>query len=145
MSVFARKKKCAYQRSSGHVVTCRDSTASPRTLGVRVRCVGLGPPSPVGARQGSVGSRMVVYISRTPIRDSRVIRQGPSGPVGPYRVSTGFRRNPILAQLDPPGLDGSLDCLVSVRSFFDCKRELKTQRCGIPTEKYLRINALKQV
>ena len=54
------------------------------------------------------------YISRTRIRDSRVIRQGPSGSVGPYRVPTGFRRNLVLARRDPTRLDGSLDCPVSV-------------------------------
>ena len=41
-------------------------------------------------------------------------RQGSSGPVGPYRVPTGFRRNPDLARRTPTGLDGSLDCPVSV-------------------------------
>ena len=50
---------------------------------------------PVRARQGPVWSRMGPYISRTPIRDSRVIRRDASGPVGPYRVPTGFRRNPV--------------------------------------------------
>ena len=36
---------------------------------------------------------------KTPlIRDSRVIRQGSSGPIGPYRVPTGFRGNPVLAR-----------------------------------------------
>ena len=77
---------------------------------------GLGwvPLGPKRARQGPVWSRMGPYISRTPIRDSRVIRQGSSGPVGPYRVPTGFRRNPVLARRDPTGLDGSLDCPVSV-------------------------------
>ena len=75
---------------------------------------------PVGSQEGTSGSRMVpyesVYISRTPIRDSRVIRQGSSGPIGPYRVPLGFRRNPDLARQDPTGLDGSLDCPVLVHN-----------------------------
>ena len=39
---------------------------------------------PVGSRQGSSGIRMGPYLSRTLIRVHRVIRQGPSGPVGTY-------------------------------------------------------------
>ena len=70
---------------------------------------GLGwvPLGPKRARQGPVWSRMGPYISRTPIRDSRVIRQGSSGSVGPYRVPTGFRRNPVLARRGPMGPDES--------------------------------------
>ena len=67
---------------------------------------------PVRARQGPVWSRMGPYISRTSIWDSRAIRQGPSGPVGSYLVPMDFCRNPDLAQQDPTGLDGSLDCPV---------------------------------
>ena len=47
---------------------------------------------PVRARRGSPGTRMGPYLSRTPIRVHRVIRQGSSGPVGPYRLKSGFRR-----------------------------------------------------
>ena len=68
------------------------------------------------ARQGPVWSRMGRYISRTSIRDSRAIRQGPSGPVGSYQGPTGFRRNPDLARQDPKGLDGSLNCPVLVHN-----------------------------
>ena len=57
---------------------------------------------------------------------SRVIRQIQSGPVGSYRVPTGFRRNPDLAQRDPTGLDGSLDCYVSVHD--RCTDPLGTPR-----------------
>ena len=49
---------------------------------------------PVRARRGSSGTRMGPYLSRTPIRVHRVFRQGSSGPVRPYRIPTGFRRNP---------------------------------------------------
>ena len=93
-------------RSVSHVVRHRQGSGFD----------GLGwvPLGPKRARQGPVWSRMGPYISRTPIRDSRVIRRGSSGPVGPYRVPTGFRRNPVLARRDPTGLDGSLDCPVSV-------------------------------
>ena len=79
---------------------------------------GLGwvPLGPVRARQGPVWSRMGPHISRTSIRDSRAIRQGPSGPVGSYRVPTAFRQKPDLARRDPTGLDGSLDCPVSVHN-----------------------------
>ena len=79
---------------------------------------GLGwvPLGPKRARQGPVWSRMGPYISRTPIRDSRVICRGSSGSVGPYWVPTGFRRNPDLARQDPTGLDGSLDCPVLVHN-----------------------------
>ena len=43
------------------------------------------PLGPVRARQGSSGTRMGPSLSRTPIRVHRVIRQGPSGPIGTYR------------------------------------------------------------
>ena len=88
--------------------------------GVRLDEFGWVPLGPKRARHGPVWSHMgpyeKAYVSRTPIRDSRVMRQGSSGPVGPYRVPTGFRRNPDLAQQDPTGLDGSLDCPVSVHN-----------------------------
>ena len=90
------------------VARCRTSS------GVRVDWLGWVPLGPKRARQGPAWSRMGLHISRTPIRDSRVIRQGSSGPVGPYRVPTGFRRNPDLARRDPMGLDGSPDCPASV-------------------------------
>ena len=73
---------------------------------------------PGGSQEGTSGSRMVpymgLYISRTPIRDSRVIGWCSSGPVGSYRVPTGFSRNPDLGRRTPTRLDGSLDCPVSV-------------------------------
>ena len=74
----------------------------------------MGWVGPVKSYRGTSGSCMGPYMSRTPIRISRVIRQIPSGPVGSYWVPTGFRRNPDLARQDPTGLDGSLDCYVSV-------------------------------
>ena len=73
-----------------------------------------GLQSSDGSRQGPPWPRMGPYVNRTLIRDSRVIRQGLSGPVGPYRVPTDFRRDPDLARQDPTWLDGSLDCPVSV-------------------------------
>ena len=77
---------------------------------------GLGgvPLSPKRPRQGPVWSCMGPYISLTSIQDSRVIRRGSSGSVGPCQVPMGFRRNPVLARWDQTGLDGSLDCPVSV-------------------------------
>ena len=87
----------------------------------------LGPKR---ARRGPVWFRMGPYISRTLIRVSRVIRQGSSGPVGPYRVPTGFRRNPVLARRDPTGLDGSLDCPISVH---DSSTDPYTGPSGVPT------------
>ena len=123
MSVFAEKNMCAFQRSSGLVVIRRGSSGSRMVpygsvyqsytdTGQSSDPSGLvrscqGPSGPVWFRIGR-------YISRTLIRDSRVIRQGSSGPVGPYRVLTGFHRNPVLAQRHPSGLDGSLDCSVSM-------------------------------
>ena len=94
------------RRSVSHVVRPRQGSGFDG-LG----WVSLGP---VRALQGPIWSRMGPYISRAPIRDSRVIRQGSSGPVGPYWVPRGFRGNPVLAQRDPTELDGSLDCPVSV-------------------------------
>ncbi len=67
-------------------------------LWVRVEWLRLGRDR---ARRGPVGFRMGQKIDRGPIRDSRVIRQSSSGPVGPYRVPTGFHRNPVLAPQDP--------------------------------------------
>ena len=93
-------------RSVSHVVRPRQ--------GLGFEGLGWVPLGPKRVRQGPVWSRMGPYISRTLMRDSRVIRQGPSGPVGSYRVPTGFRRNLVLARRDPTGLDGSLDCLVLV-------------------------------
>ena len=77
------------RRSVSHVVRPRQGSGFD----------GLGwvPLRPRRAHQGTVWSRMGPHISRTPIRDNRVIRQGSSDPVGPYRVPTGFRRNPDLA------------------------------------------------
>ena len=70
---------------------------------------GLGwvPLGPKRARQGPVWSRLGPYISRTPIWNSRVICRGSSDPLGPYRVPTGFRRNPVLARRDPMIPDGA--------------------------------------
>ena len=92
--------------------------------GVRLDGLGWVPLGPVRLCQGPVWSRIGPYISRTLIRDSGVICRGSSGPVGPYRVPTGFRRTPVLARRDPSRLDGSLDCPVSVHD-----------RCtdGVPT------------
>ena len=64
------------RRSVSHVVSRLDG-------------FGWVPLGPVRARQGSVWSRMGPYISRTPIRDSRVTRQGSSGHIGFRRVSVG--------------------------------------------------------
>ena len=50
------------------------------------------PLGPVRARRGSSGTRMGPYLSRTPIRVHRVFRQRSSGPVGPYRLKSGFHR-----------------------------------------------------
>ena len=92
------------------VARCRTSS------GVRVDWLGWVPLGPKRARQGPAWSRMGPHISRTPMRDSRVIRQGSSGPVGPYRVPMGFRPNPDLARRDLMGLDGSPDCPASVHN-----------------------------
>ena len=43
-----------------------------------------------------------------------MIHWGSSDPVGPYRVSTGFRQNPVLARGDPTCFDGLLDYPVLV-------------------------------
>ena len=94
------------RRSVSHVVRPR--------RGSGFEGLGWVPFGPKSARRGTVWFRMGPYISRTPIRDSRVIRQGSSGPVGPYRVPIGFCRNLDLARRDPTGLDGSLDCPISV-------------------------------
>ena len=69
------------------------------------------------------------------LRDSVKVSQflvtaSSSGSVGPNRVSTGFRRNPVLARWDPTGLDGSLDCPVLVH---DCDVRTHTGPSGVPT------------
>ena len=95
------------------------SVARCRTQsGVRLDGLGWVPLGPVRVRQGPVWSRIGPYVSRTPIRDSRVIRRGSSGPVGPYRVPTGFHRNTDLARRALSSLDGSLDCPVSTHDWF---------------------------
>ena len=60
--------------------------------GIRLDGFGWVSLGPVRARQGPIWSRMGPYISRT-------IHRGSAGPVGPYRVPTGFRRNPVLARI----------------------------------------------
>ena len=75
---------------------------------------GSGLMGLVGSRQGPIWSSMGPFFNCTPIQDSQVIHQGSSGPFGPYRVLTRFRRNPVLARQNPMGLDGSLDCPVLV-------------------------------
>ena len=104
-------------RSRGGVVRLRCFSVARCWTPSGVRLDGLGwvPLGPVRVRQGPIlWYRVGPYVSRTLIRDSRVIHQGSSGPVGPYRVPMGFRRNPVLARRDPTRLDGSLDCPVSV-------------------------------
>ena len=54
------------------------------------------------------------YIDRAPTRDSRAIRRAPWGPVVPNQGSDGNPSEPDMARRDPTGLDGSLDCPVSV-------------------------------
>ena len=103
----------ASQRGGGQAPMFQCRTLS-RPSGVRLDGLGWVPLGPVRVRQGPVWSRIHPYMSRTLIRDNRVIRQGSSGPVAPCRVPTGFRRNTVLARRDPSGLDGSLDCPVSV-------------------------------
>ena len=66
------------------------------TSGVGVRGVGLVLLGPVGARQGPGWSHIGPYISRTLIRDSRVIRRGSSGSIGPCRDSDGFPSEPCF-------------------------------------------------
>ena len=82
-----------------------------RTLSDTVRGQGLIPSGHV-----RVPYESIYNISCTSIRDSRAIRQGPSGPVGSYRVPMGFRRNPDLVRQDSTGLEGSLDCPVLVHN-----------------------------
>ena len=79
-------------RSVSHVVRHRQGSGFD----------GLGwvPLGPKRARQDPVWSCMGPYISHTQIPDNRVIRRGSSGPVGLYRVPTGFCRNPVLARRD---------------------------------------------
>ena len=62
------------QRSDSHVVR--------HGHGLTSGCIPLGL---VRARRGSSGVCMSPYLSHTPIRVHRVIRDGPSGPVGIYR------------------------------------------------------------
>ena len=78
---------------------------------------GWVPWGPVSARRATLGTRMGPYLSRTPIQVHRVICQGSSGPIGPYRLksgSVGSRQNHDLAQQAPTSFHGSLDCPVSV-------------------------------
>ena len=78
-------------RARGGVVRLRRSVSHVVGHG-HLLTSGWVPLGPVRARRGSSGTRMGPYLSRTPIRDNRVICQGLSGPVGPYRLKSGFRR-----------------------------------------------------
>ena len=64
---------------------------------------GWVPLGPVRARRGSSGIRMGPYLSRTPIRVHRVIRQGSSGPVGSHRdisaISAKVRSGPKTSNM----------------------------------------------
>ena len=71
-------------RARGGVVRLRRSVSHVVGHG-HLLTSGWVPLGPVRARRGSSGTRMGPYLSRTPIRVHRVIRQGPSGPVGTYR------------------------------------------------------------
>ena len=93
---------------SGAGVTCRTWSDPVRDQGSWVR-LGLA-----GSCQGTSGSHMVPYGSVYPSYTNTGQLSDLSRPVGPYRVPTGFRRNPVLARRDPMGLDGSLDCPVSL-------------------------------
>ena len=71
-------------RARGGVVRLRRSVSHVVGHG-HLLTSGWVPLGPVKARRGSSGTRMGPYLSRTPIRVHRVIRQGSSGPVGTYR------------------------------------------------------------
>ena len=78
MSVFAQKKMCTFQRSSGHVVT----------------------------RRGSSGSRMVPYGSVYQSYINTGHSSDPSGLVGSHRAisgSDGFPSKPCLGTTGPDG------------------------------------------
>ena len=62
--------------------------------------ISLGP---IRARQGPIWSHKGPYISRTLIRDSRVIRRGSSGPVGPRQRSDGFPSEHCFGTTGPDG------------------------------------------
>ena len=119
-SLGARARRGGGRAPALRVARCRTPS------GVGVRGVGLVPLGPVGVRQGPGWSRIGPYISRTLIRGSRVIRRGSSGPLGQIGVPTGVHRNPVLARRDPTGLDGSLDCPVSMHN--RCTDPLGTPR-----------------
>ena len=91
----ARGGVVARPRSVSHVVRPRQ--------GLGFEGLGWVPLGPKRARQGPVWSCTGPYISRTLIRDSRVIRQGLSGPVGSYRVSDGFPSEPCFDTTGPEG------------------------------------------
>ena len=82
-------------RSVSHVVRPRQGSG--------FEGVGWVPLGPKRVCQGPVWSRMGPYISRTLIRDSRVIHQGPSGLVGSYRVPTGPEGGRRIARLSRIG------------------------------------------
>ena len=75
-------------RARGGVVRLRRSVSHVVGHG-HLLTSGWVPLGPVRARRGSSGTRMGPYLSRTPIRVHRVIRQGSSGPVGTYRPHIG--------------------------------------------------------
>ena len=90
MSVFARKKMCAFQRTSGHVVIRRVA-----------RWVWLGL---VWSRQGTSGSHMVPYGSVYQSYPDTGQSSDPSGPVGSRRAisgSDGFLSEPCFGTTGP--------------------------------------------
>ena len=75
--------------------------APGRPLGPRRVPTGL--PTACGAAVGALGSP---YLSRTLIRDSRVIRQALTGPVVPNQGSDGNPSEPDMARQAPMSPDG---------------------------------------
>ena len=67
------------------------------------RRVPTGLPAAHGAAVGALG---VPYLSCTPMRDSRVIRQALTGPVGPNQDSNGSLTSPDMARRDQTSPDG---------------------------------------
>ena len=90
------------------------------------------PTGPQRARGATVGALGGPYLSRAPIRDSRVIRQTLTGPVVPNRGSDGTPTEPRLEPIWPDGprralTEDSMDpyrCTTKIRTHTGPRRPL---------------------
>ena len=115
------------QRGGGQTQAFRVARCRTRSL-VDIK---LGP---IGSRQRSLGTCMGPYLSRTLIRVHRFFRQGWTGPVGPYRLNSGFRRVSVGTLILHDRLRRGLTGRLTVP--YPCRTKIRTPRDMDPPRHY---------